>query len=338
MFILNIQTHAYVSCSNNSNSQLYPGNIGNHISFNIISSSNTFRYQHGSDLVSDALISCQLDAANYKNRTSNFYPFISSNISNTDPKTLGLKIFSKISNTSSVFLNQHAWIYFFYKDPLSTGLGRWIGTADAPLYISTSSSKVPSQGILLYDFEIYLDEIPTQKIENVTVKLGKLTTYVSDNSTSKLYEAFPQIILNMTPNLAKTCNVSNANVQLPTILTSKLNNIGDQAELRDFSIVVNCTSDLKNTALSFSLNDNFLPTNTTDVISNDNSESNVGIRMYDALSNQPIKMTQVLPFGTLDSVSSAITKNFYARYYKHNSLPTVAGTVNSQVTLTISYQ
>ena len=250
--------------------------------------------------------------------------------------------FSKITGTTNQFLNDHGWIYYFYKDPLSAGVGRWISGAQAPLYLSSNSNSTPSQGIQFDDFKIFLDKLPTEDIVNVTIRLGTLTAYVSDEMSSKLYTSTPpQIVLNMKAVPLKTCIVSGVDVRLPTVLTSEFNRSipSEHSTRTNFNVTAICSKDLISKTLKYSFIDNFNTSNSTTTVTNSNTNSNVKLKIYSSTSISAIPMRDIIDntFGAVNASTNSVTKNFNARYYKDDYSAAKAGPVKSQVTLTIIY-
>ena len=285
-----------------------------------------------------------------RSKKSEFRTLVGSNISNLT-KTFNEKTYFKIVNTNNSIINNHAYIYFRYSDNQTQALQYDIGNSSPNI----AGSLGTTQGLRIYDLSIAFDQTPIEAIPPTPINIGTLNvewTYPSLTLPEIIHtESATQVAgikVQITPSTESTCNVSNSSITLPTLGASSLTTLGSTGGQVNFSITATCGSALVNTELNSMIvdNNNIIASNNLasvgvlDNVANISERAtNVGIQLFNASTNIPIALGQNFPFGTTNSESIPTTSHsFYAKYYKLDASPTVAGKVNAIATLHLTYR
>ncbi|QIO10237.1 fimbrial protein [Acinetobacter lanii] len=246
-------------------------------------------------------------------------------------------LFFKIKNTGNEFIDNHAYISFWFKDDLTA----WLGTKD---FIINSNLINFGQDLNITQVRFYFTDIPTTSIHNIPINIGVLTVNMRDRTAALggsevTISQETKIWLNVNPAPIKTCEIDNQTVTLPSIPDIALNGAGAEAGATAFSVVAKCNPQGVARTLTGMMIDNNQVDNTSFVLKNTNTESNVGIKVQDTDLNRPVYYNAGFNFGTTTNSKTYvfITKNFRASYYKLSSDPTLAGLVNSQAIISVSY-
>ncbi|WP_163121495.1 fimbrial protein [Acinetobacter portensis] len=355
MMVIAPSQYAEITCGN-TGSTLHPSNnsTDKNVTKTLVSSdpiTNLVIPASNTEIQSTGLITCSspIPAVSIT-KTSRFRTFIGSNISNLT-KTFNGATYFKIVNTDNPIINNHAYIYFKYSDNQALALQYNID-ASTP---NIAGSLGNTQGLRIHDLSIAFDKTPIEAIPITSINIGTLNvvwTYVNIQLPSvtdtESSTQIAEIKIQVTPTTARTCSVNNSNVLLPTLAASSLTPQGSTSGQVNFTISATCGSALANTQLNSIIvdNNNVIASNSLasvgvlDNVANISERAtNVGIQIFDATTNIPLKLGQSFPFGTTNSASTPITSHsFYAKYYKLDSLPTIAGKVNSTATLHLTYR
>ncbi|MFC3171961.1 fimbrial protein [Acinetobacter vivianii] len=205
---------------------------------------------------------------------------------------------------------------------------------------NNATGESATQGVNIVNLKFYFTSGLTESTPAVQLDLGKVTVDMTEGSNRYIDSQSGFVQLTLNPENTKTCSLNNPIVTLPTIATSALATAGTEAGGKTPSITATCSNGLANTLLYFTMSDNANVANSTNVLSNSNAAtSNVGIRVYDVSNNSAINYGTEYSFGRLGTGSNpALTKNFYAKYYKKDNVAAVAGSVNAQATVMVNYK
>lgn len=311
--------------------------------------------------VSATLTDCKSTIPNYKTRFDNewrnasFDIFWTADIDANRSINVGGLTYYKIRNTSSTFLNTHAFIYFKVREnnPESphkivldiskalNGNGEW-------LLDNFGADRNFSPHVILevFGIHVYFDQAPAA-IESAIVHLGTAQTnnWVLKNNVYNHYKGRDEVYLtlNVVPEVKKTCNLDIPSVTLSQIsVQNSLDFVGAEADRTAFTIKANCSEGLENTALYYSMGDNANPKNYTDVLTNTEQDTkSVGIKVYDATTNQSVFYNKLYNFGVLSGgLVPSVSKQFYARYYRkdNDSISVGVGNINAQATISVTYK
>lgn len=340
-------------CTGNPASALHPDNapnFNNTIELDASSSTNPVNWSQdlgsGKYFISSLLISCTGIAsstqtqAEEKNSTFNAYK--NSNIS-TEYKFKNLLQYYKIKGTSSPFLNDNAYIAFWYMDNRDYPERLFLSTQN--FRIENSSNRSFTQGIKFNEVRLLFDRAPTilessDLITNIPINIGTLTTKLKETKESPevTTEQIVRLYLNVVPMKIKTCSVENQTVKLSPIQSNALGNAGSVGGKVNFTLTATCPSSGVNRILNAFFIDNYDPSNTASILKNID-QSNVGIQILN--ESTPIALGTQFKFGETVSLgnlsTTKATKSFGAQYYKLNNNTTIAGPVRSEAVITVIY-
>lgn len=350
IFFFNTLSYGFV-CGGNSSSALHTdqsANSSNTLQLNASSLKNPNNWvtDFGASkyLISSSLITCSGYASGSTTgdaKLAKFYTFENSNIKE-DYVWHGLYQYYKIKGTSNDFLDNNAYIAFWYMDNRDSPSRYFLSSTGVP--IQNISNPSYTQGMKFNEFRILFTVAPTEPITNVPVKIGTLEMQIKEKGTENLATAKQavQIYLNVSPILLKTCEVSNQTVNLPIVKTTDFTN--SEAGSKDFKLTAKCpgyglNGALQDRELTAIITDNYDIYNTSFILSNNNKDSNVGIKIQDADLNRAVYSGQEFKFGTISStvIDKSVTKNFKASYYVNDNKPAKAGTVNSEAIISVTY-
>ncbi|ENX10050.1 fimbrial protein [Acinetobacter courvalinii] len=276
---------------------------------------------------------------NFADRKTSSFTTVGSHVNFDQSVSYAGTTYYKIVNSSSPYFNQYGYVTFQVQD---TKAGKPVlALAKTISLYSNATGESATQGVNIVNLKFYFTAALTESTAAVQLDLGKVVVDLTEgtNRYQDSQSGFVQLTLN--PENTKTCSLNNPIVTLPTIATSALPTTGTEAGGKTpFSITATCSSGLASTALYFTMSDNSNVGNNTTVLSNSNAAtSNVGIRVYDVSNNSAITYGTEYSFGRLGAGSNpALTKNFYAKYYKKDNVAAVAGSVNAQATVMVNYK
>lgn len=353
-FFCSFLTHAEFLCEGQRSSALHPSqlaNTGNSLEIDGGNRSGTWTSDFGAGkyLSSFDLIKCRsttsLNLSYGSSKTASYNAFASGSMidQNQDISLSGLKYF-KLVNTNNAFLNNYAYISFFYVGANIGGSRYWLNYPD---YLIQSESTNLSQGVRFNEIRFLFTGVPTQPILNIPLNIGALTVSMKESLSSSKFTTTSQSVqiwLNISAAPLKTCTIQNQTVQLPIILTSDFNvgvagtaNKGDKS----FTITANCKSLGQSLPLTAKFIDNYDIQNSSSVLKNSNTNSNIGIKIYnDSQSDKSeISLNSNFTFGTTQATQNEQTLNrsFKAVYFKNDTNTAIAGLVNSQSIISINY-
>ncbi|KYQ84483.1 fimbrial protein [Acinetobacter sp. NRRL B-65365] len=276
---------------------------------------------------------------NFPDRKTTSFTTVGSNVNFDQTITYAGSTYYKIVNSSSPYFNQYAYVTFQIQDTKS---GKpVVALAKTVSLYNNATGESATQGVNIVNLKFYFTSGLTESTPAVQLDLGKVTVDMTEGSNRYIDSQSGFVQLTLNPENTKTCSLNNPIVTLPTIATSALATAGTEAGGKTpFSITATCSNGLANTLLYFTMSDNANVANSTNVLSNSNAAtSNVGIRVYDVSNNSAINYGTEYSFGRLGTGSNpALTKNFYAKYYKKDNVAAVAGSVNAQATVMVNYK
>ncbi len=256
--------------------------------------------------------------------------------------TIAGEIYSKITNTSSDFLNQHGYIRFIVEGGEGSGgyLTRpnhsfgWQGPCDSMIGVD-SHVKVNGK---ITDVFLAFDEKPTAvEFADLILVYVPMSFFLKDGSTVYSHSAHIGVKLAIMPADTKTCDVSNQTVDLPSLRADDIK-AGVAAGATRFNVTATCDVPSSNVNTHFTLVDNSLPDGVDhDVIyfSGDNAKRG-GIEVRDT-NGTLIKTGTENVFGDLTAGQATVSKTLVAGY-KFNTDSPPSGQYGAQATILVSYK
>lgn len=332
---------ADITCPPNTTSPLYPGNPGGSFIVDTKNFGSVWGAVNTKSIESYSLVDCT-SLIQHNITRSEYFSGNSNQIDISETYAYGGNTYYKLKNTSSEFLNKYGYITFKFAESFGPDIDLTRAFPKHTLYEdATGVLATPSQGLMAYGIDFIYTAAPTQA-EQVEINLGKLEAkYLSADVPGDTFfaeqDAYIRIELNPAPS--STCDFDIPPVQMSTISLKQLGDIGAQYGFSRFNVKVNCDSALAGKLLRYNMLDNADPANITDVLTNtETTTSNVGIKIYEYETRQPVFFNTEYEFGRLSGSSNpTVSKPFFAEYYRMDGNPVNAGSVSAQAMIYVVY-
>lgn len=333
---------ANITCPPNLTSSLYPGNPDGYFTVDTANFGSVWGAVRAKTIESYSLVDCTPLIKNGITR----WEYFSANSNQIDFSQTYVNrgyTYYKLKNTSSEFLNKYGYINFAF----GRSYGSKLTLAEAfPKYTfydnATGVAATPSQGLMAYGIDFIYTAAPTEA-EQVEINLGKLEAkYLSTDAPGDTFFAEQDAYINISlnPAASSTCDFDIPPVQMSTISLKQLGSVGAQYGFSRFGVKVNCDAALAGKMLYYNMIDSADLSNITDVLTNtEKTTSNVGIKIYEYESRNPVFFNTEYEFSRLNGSSSpTASKNFFAEYYRRDNNPINAGSVAAQAMIYVVYK